>query len=93
MHYWLIKSEPGSWSWDDQVKSGEEGAECQRHAHQADEHGHLDQRADDGRERAARAQAEHRDRARDRLPRAQGHRLSSGRQRRLHAAGASDGQE
>ncbi len=27
MHYWLIKSEPGNWSWDDQVKSGEEGAE------------------------------------------------------------------
>ncbi len=27
MHYWLIKSEPGNWSWDDQVKSGAEGAE------------------------------------------------------------------
>ena len=27
MHYWLIKSEPGSWSWDDQVKCGDEGAE------------------------------------------------------------------
>ncbi len=27
MHYWLIKSEPGNWSWDDQVKSGDEGAE------------------------------------------------------------------
>ena len=27
MHFWLIKSEPGNWSWDDQVKSGAEGAE------------------------------------------------------------------
>jgi predicted RNA-binding protein with PUA-like domain len=25
MAYWLIKSEPGAWSWDDQVKAG---AEC-----------------------------------------------------------------
>lgn len=24
MHYWLIKSEPGSWSWDDHVKVGVE---------------------------------------------------------------------
>jgi len=24
MAYWLIKSEPGSWSWDDQVKKGTE---------------------------------------------------------------------
>ena len=22
MHYWLFKSEPGAWSWDDQVKAG-----------------------------------------------------------------------
>lgn len=22
MNYWLMKSEPGAWSWDDQVKSG-----------------------------------------------------------------------
>ena len=22
MNYWLVKSEPGSWSWDDQVKKG-----------------------------------------------------------------------
>jgi predicted RNA-binding protein with PUA-like domain len=22
MSYWLVKSEPGSWSWDDQVKAG-----------------------------------------------------------------------
>jgi predicted RNA-binding protein with PUA-like domain len=22
MAYWLVKSEPGSWSWDDQVKAG-----------------------------------------------------------------------
>ena len=22
MQYWLLKSEPGAWSWDDQVKSG-----------------------------------------------------------------------
>ena len=21
-NYWLIKSEPGDWSWDDQVKAG-----------------------------------------------------------------------
>ena len=27
MHYWLMKSEPGSWSWDDQVKCGDAGAE------------------------------------------------------------------
>ena len=27
MHYWLMKSEPGSWSWDDQVKCGDDGAE------------------------------------------------------------------
>ncbi len=22
MAYWLLKSEPGSWSWDDQVRDG-----------------------------------------------------------------------
>ena len=27
MHYWLMKCEPGNWSWDDQVASGEAGAE------------------------------------------------------------------
>jgi len=27
MAYWLFKSEPGTWSWDDQVNAGEEGAE------------------------------------------------------------------
>lgn len=25
MNYWLIKSEPGTWSWDDQVKKGKAG--------------------------------------------------------------------
>ena len=25
MTYWLMKSEPGSWSWDQQVKSGAKG--------------------------------------------------------------------
>ena len=25
MAYWLIKSEPSSWSWADQVKAGEKG--------------------------------------------------------------------
>ena len=25
MAYWLMKSEPGSWSWDQQVKSGAKG--------------------------------------------------------------------
>ena len=25
MKYWLFKSEPSTWSWDDQVKKGEEG--------------------------------------------------------------------
>lgn len=25
MSYWLFKSEPGTWSWDDQVKKGEVG--------------------------------------------------------------------
>jgi len=25
MNYWLIKSEPGAWSWDQQVKSGAKG--------------------------------------------------------------------
>lgn len=25
MNYWLFKSEPGAWSWDDQVKAGAEG--------------------------------------------------------------------
>jgi len=25
MAYWLMKSEPGSWSWDEQVKSGAKG--------------------------------------------------------------------
>jgi predicted RNA-binding protein with PUA-like domain len=25
MAYWLMKSEPASWSWDDQVKAGEKG--------------------------------------------------------------------
>ena len=25
MAYWLIKSEPGTWSWDDQVKAGAKG--------------------------------------------------------------------
>jgi predicted RNA-binding protein with PUA-like domain len=24
MNYWLVKSEPGAWSWDDQVKKGVE---------------------------------------------------------------------
>lgn len=24
MNYWLVKTEPGSWSWDDQVKKGVE---------------------------------------------------------------------
>lgn len=27
MAYWLFKSEPGSWSWDMQVKAGKAGAE------------------------------------------------------------------
>ena len=27
MNYWLMKSEPGAWSWDDQVTAGEAGAE------------------------------------------------------------------
>ena len=27
MAYWLFKSEPGAWSWEDQVKSGKKGAE------------------------------------------------------------------
>ena len=25
MAYWLLKSEPGTWSWDDQLKKGNEG--------------------------------------------------------------------
>ena len=25
MVYWLLKSEPGTWSWDDQLKKGDEG--------------------------------------------------------------------
>ena len=25
MEYWLFKSEPGTWSWEDQVKKGKEG--------------------------------------------------------------------
>lgn len=25
MNYWLFKTEPGTWSWDDQLKRGEEG--------------------------------------------------------------------
>ena len=27
MRYWLFKSEPGTWSWDDQVAKGEKGEE------------------------------------------------------------------
>jgi predicted RNA-binding protein with PUA-like domain len=27
MAYWLFKSEPGSWSWDDQVRKGKSGTE------------------------------------------------------------------
>ena len=27
MAYWLFKSEPNTWGWDDQVKSGDKGAE------------------------------------------------------------------
>lgn len=27
MAYWLFKSEPGAWSWDDQVQAGGKGAE------------------------------------------------------------------
>lgn len=27
MHYWLFKSEPSTWSWDDQVKKGKAGEE------------------------------------------------------------------
>ena len=34
MAYWLIKTEPGSWSWDDQVKKGVEGWDGVRN-HQA----------------------------------------------------------
>jgi predicted RNA-binding protein with PUA-like domain len=26
MEYWLFKSEPGTWSWEDQVKEGDKGA-------------------------------------------------------------------
>ena len=25
MHYWLMKSEPSTWSWDDQQAKGDEG--------------------------------------------------------------------
>ena len=25
MNYWLLKSEPGTWSWEDQIKKGDEG--------------------------------------------------------------------
>ena len=25
MQYWLLKSEPNTWSWDDQVNKGDEG--------------------------------------------------------------------
>ncbi|KZB66971.1 ubiquinol-cytochrome C reductase [Thalassospira lucentensis] len=34
MAHWLIKTEPGSWSWDDQVKKGVEGWDGVRN-HQA----------------------------------------------------------
>lgn len=34
MAYWLFKSEPGAWSWDDQVKKGVEGWDGVRN-HQA----------------------------------------------------------
>lgn len=34
MAYWLIKTEPGSWSWDDQVRKGVEGWDGVRN-HQA----------------------------------------------------------
>ena len=34
MKYWLMKSEPGSWSWDDQVNKGVEGWDGVRN-HQA----------------------------------------------------------
>jgi predicted RNA-binding protein with PUA-like domain len=27
MAYWLLKTEPGAWSWDDQVKAGTKGTE------------------------------------------------------------------
>ena len=27
MAYWLVKSEPGSWSWEEQVKAGAKGTE------------------------------------------------------------------
>ncbi len=27
MAYWLFKTEPGHWSWDDQVKKGDGGGE------------------------------------------------------------------
>ena len=27
MNYWLVKSEPGAWSWEDQVAAGDKGAE------------------------------------------------------------------
>ncbi len=27
MAYWLFKSEPGTWSWDQQVKAGKKGTE------------------------------------------------------------------
>jgi len=34
MNYWLLKSEPGAWSWDDQVRKGVEGWDGVRN-HQA----------------------------------------------------------
>ena len=27
LKYWLVKSEPGNWSWEDQVKAGKKGTE------------------------------------------------------------------
>ena len=27
MHYWLLKTEPEEWSWQEQIKSGKKGAE------------------------------------------------------------------
>ena len=38
MAYWLLKSEPGAWSWDEQVKAGAKGTE-KKGAAPVEEHG------------------------------------------------------
>src|SRR3974377_508270 len=41
MAYWLMKSEPDAWSWDQQVKKGVKGEALARRGHHQSQHQHM----------------------------------------------------